>query len=188
MEHPFTAVFSGAHGVANGLNAVLDAARELLSIGEIDIKIEFIGDGKVKPELIERCENEQLVNCKFTDPMPKIELFSYLSKNADVGLMVLENVPAFYNGTSPNKFFDYLSLQLPVLNNYPGWLAGLIEDYGCGIVVQPGNAREFAKGLVKLRNNPILLTQMGYNAKLLSEKKFSRPHLSNQFVEFLEMR
>ena len=55
--------------------------------------------------------------------MPKTEL-NKLVASADVGLMVLANVPAFYYGTSPNKFFDYISSGLPVLNNYPGWLAG----------------------------------------------------------------
>jgi hypothetical protein len=29
--------------------------------------------------------------------------------SADVGMQILANVPAFYYGTSPNKFFDYIS-------------------------------------------------------------------------------
>lgn len=117
------AVFTGAHGIANGLGAVLDAASELIKMGEEDIEIRFIGDGKLKPDLIFRAENEKLRNCVFIDPMPKKKLFEYLRENADVGLMVLDNIPAFYNGTSPNKFFDYISLGLPVVNNYPGWVA-----------------------------------------------------------------
>ena len=70
--------------------------------------------------------------------MPKIELFKYLKENVDIGLMILENIPAFYYGTSPNKFFDYISLGLPVLNNYPGWLAEMIIESNCGIAVAPG--------------------------------------------------
>ena len=54
--------------------------------------------------------------------MRKIDLFNYLKTEADLGLMILKNIPAFYYGTSPNKFFDYISLGLPVLNNYPGWI------------------------------------------------------------------
>ena len=48
-------------------------------------------------------------------------------EGADIGLQILQDVPAFYNGTSPNKFFDYISAGLPVLNNYPGWIARLIQ-------------------------------------------------------------
>ena len=107
-------IFTGAHGVANGLDAILDAAAVLKDMGRDDIVLVFVGDGKVKPHLMERARKEQLDNCKFYAPMPKTEL-NKLVASADVGLMVLANVPAFYYGTSPNKFFDYISSGLPVL-------------------------------------------------------------------------
>lgn len=86
----------------------------------------FIGDGKMKPHLMDRVKREKLDSCRFYDPMPKKELNTIVA-SADVGLMVLANVPAFYYGTSPNKFFDYISSGLAVLNNYPGWLADMIK-------------------------------------------------------------
>jgi len=64
-EDDFTAIFTGAHGIANGLDAVLDAALELKRRGNKDIKLVFIGDGKLKPELKQRAELEQLDNCVF---------------------------------------------------------------------------------------------------------------------------
>src|SRR5690554_6231728 len=39
------AVFTGAHGMANGLDAVLDAAAVLMKKGRTDIVLAFIGDG-----------------------------------------------------------------------------------------------------------------------------------------------
>ena len=48
------AVFTGAHGIANGLDAVLDAAGVLLRRGRKDIVLVFIGDGKLKPALTAR--------------------------------------------------------------------------------------------------------------------------------------
>ena len=57
-----------------------------------------------------------------------------------VGLQVLANVPVFYYGTSPNKFFDYIAAGLPVINNYPGWLAGMIEEHQLGFAVPPEGA------------------------------------------------
>ena len=53
--------------------------------------------------------------------------------------------PAFYYGTSPNKFFDYISSGLAVLNNYPGWLADMIQENKLGIVVPPKDANAFAE-------------------------------------------
>ena len=179
------AVFTGAHGIANGLDAVLDVAGELLKRNENDIEIKFIGDGKLKPELIERAERENLNNCVFVEPMPKQKLFGYLRDNADVGLMILDNIPVFYNGTSPNKFFDYISLGLPVINNYPGWLADMIKDNCCGVALAPGDSVGFADALVLLREDFVIRKKYGQNARKLSENSFSRKLLAEKFVKFL---
>ena len=102
--------------------------------------------------------------------------------------MILANVPAFYYGTSPNKFFDYISMGMPVLNNYPGWLADLINEHKCGIAVPPDNPAEFADALEKMADNPEKTQQMGRNARQLAEKYFSRRHLAAKFVDWLERK
>lgn len=179
------AVFTGAHGIANGLEAVLDAASELQKRGRNDIKLVFIGDGKVKPELVQRVNSDQLDNCLFFDPVSKTALKEIVA-NADIGLMILKNVPAFYYGTSPNKFFDYIASGLPVINNYPGWLADLINENKCGIAVEPNNANAFADALENLADHPELRAELGKNARVLAEREFSRETLAGSFVDFLE--
>lgn len=179
------AVFTGAHGVANGLDAVLDAAQVLIKRGRGDIKIVFIGNGKLKPHLVRRTRREGLENCLFFDPVPKTRLTTIVSR-ADIGLMILANVPAFYYGTSPNKFFDYISSGLPVLNNYPGWLADMIRQNNCGVVVPPSNAEAFANALINLADHPELMKEYGENSRRLAEGQFSRNDLATKFVDFLE--
>lgn len=181
----FVAVFTGAHGLANGLDAVLDAAKVLITKGRRDIRLLFIGDGKLKPELTERAKREGLVNCLFLDPVNKRKLTSYL-RGADAGLMLLANVPAFYYGTSPNKFFDYIAIGLPVINNYPGWLAEMITQNNCGIAVDPESPKAFAEALEKMADNAALRIQMGEQARRLAVKEFDREQLGNHFVNFLE--
>ena len=179
------AVFTGAHGIANGLDAVLDAASVLKKKGRKDIVLAFIGDGKMKPHLMKRAQMEQLDNCRFYDPMPKKELNKIVA-SADLGLMVLSDVPAFYYGTSPNKFFDYISSGLAVLNNYPGWLADMIQENKLGLVVAPNNANAFAEGLMKLMYNDTYRAECGQRARVFAETNFSRKSLANRFVTFLE--
>jgi glycosyltransferase involved in cell wall biosynthesis len=179
------AVFTGAHGLANGLDGVLDAAACLKRRGRGDLKLVFIGDGKMKPGLTARAAREQLDNCLFFNPLPKRELNALVGA-ADVGLMVLANVPAFYYGTSPNKFFDYIAAGLPVLNNYPGWLADLIREYQCGVVAPPGDPQAFAEGLIQLADDPGRRRQLGANARRLAETKFNRVALADQFADWLE--
>jgi glycosyltransferase involved in cell wall biosynthesis len=185
VKDDFVAIFCGAHGLANGLGAVLDAAKILKGRNEKKIKLLFVGDGRLKPELMARAKAEQLDNCIFRDSVPKRELTT-LTAAADVGLMILANVPAFYYGTSPNKFFDYIAAGLPVVNNYPGWLAEIISENNCGIAVPPADPVAFADALVTLRNNRDLRNLMGKNARKLAENQFNREKLADEFVDFLE--
>lgn len=179
------AVFTGAHGIANGLESVLDMASVLKQKNRNDIKITFIGDGKVKSDLVKRANDEGLDNCRFFDPVPKTVLNKIVS-SADIGLMVLKNVPAFYYGTSPNKFFDYIASGLPVVNNYPGWLSDMIIENNCGLVVPPDNAEAFADAIIELADSPEKRKVMGVNSRSLAEKQFSRDDLAYKFVSFLE--
>lgn len=179
------AIFTGAHGVANGLDAVLDVAAVLKNMQRNDIVLVFIGDGKMKPNLVERAKNEQLDNCRFYDPIPKKELNKVVA-SVDVGLMVLADVPAFYYGTSPNKFFDYIASGIAVLNNYPGWLADMIQEHKLGIVVPPNNPLAFAEGLVFLLDNNEFRAECGRNARAFAESHFSRERIADEFVDFLE--
>ena len=178
-------VFTGAHGLANGLDAVLDAAAVLKAQGRDDIHLLFIGDGKLKPGLKARAEKEGLTHCIFYDPISKIELANVL-RHVDVGMMILDDIPAFYYGTSPNKFFDYIATGLAVLNNYPGWLAGMIEKNECGKAVPPRDPHAFANALIQMADNPDTVKKMGRNSRALAEMEFNRAKLADEFGEFLE--
>jgi lipopolysaccharide/colanic/teichoic acid biosynthesis glycosyltransferase/glycosyltransferase involved in cell wall biosynthesis len=180
-----TLVFTGAHGRANGLDAVLDAADEIKRRGEKGVRFLLVGDGSEKTRLAGRAEKLALNDVTFHEPVPKSQLASMLRK-ADVGLMILKNVPAFYDGTSPNKFFDYLAAGLAVLCNYPGWLASIIEQTRCGIVVPPDDPSAFADAVLLLRDNRDVLEEMGRRARLLAETEFGRDELAERFVDVLE--
>jgi glycosyltransferase involved in cell wall biosynthesis len=181
----FVAFFCGAHGIANGLDAILDAALVLKKRGAEQIRIVLVGEGREKRRLKERAISEGLGNILFLNSVPKAAMTKML-KAADVGLMLLKNVPAFYYGTSPNKFFDYLASGLPVLNNYPGWVADLISSNQCGEVVPPDNAEELADSLIKLSMNRERTRQLGQNALALARKSFSRLDLAQKFEEALQ--
>ena len=181
----FLAIYTGTHGVANGLDAVLDAAFILKKYTKKNIKILLIGEGNLKIKLKERAKFEKLNNIIFLDAMPKTQLISVL-KSADIGMQILDNIPGFYYGTSPNKFFDYLASGLPVLNNYQGWLADLIKKHQCGFVIEPHNPKEFANKIIYAAENPMELKQMGFNAKKLAKKNFDMNILAKKLIKCFE--
>lgn len=185
-DSDFMAIFTGTHGKANGLGAVIDAAAILHSRGTKGIKIVLVGDGAEKPSLVKRVEKVGLGNIViFHAPVPKNHLAGLLA-SADAGLQILDNVPAFYYGTSPNKFFDYLAAGLPVITNYPGWIANLVESNQCGMAVPPANPELFATAFINMANVcEIDRVEMGERARNLGDNQFNRDHLFTKFCKHL---
>jgi len=183
-ESDLMAIFTGTHGIANGLDSALDAAVELKNRGRDDIKIVLIGQGKLKSKLQQRAKLECLDNVIFQAPVNK-EKLAQLMAGADIGLQLLANIPAFYFGTSPNKFFDYISAGLPVLNNYPGWLASMITENDCGYSVVPDDPSSFADALIYAADNRCDLPSMGLNAQALAKREFNRHDLADKWVNWV---
>jgi glycosyltransferase involved in cell wall biosynthesis len=184
-EGDFVAGFTGAHGKANGLDAIIEAARELKKRNIQNIKFLLIGDGSEKARLQKLATQEQLDCVIFHPPISKLAL-AQITSQLDCGLMFLDNIPAFYYGTSPNKFFDYISAGIPVINNYPGWLAGMITENQCGVAIPPKDTRALVDTLITLSREPSSCMKMGQSARMLAEKEFSREKLANQFCDFIE--
>jgi glycosyltransferase involved in cell wall biosynthesis len=181
----FIAGFTGAHGIANGLDAVLDAAIELQQRNRADIQIILVGDGNQKERLMDRIRTEKITNVFFYPPVRKADL-ARITASLDCGLMILADIPEFYNGTSPNKFFDYIASGIPVICNYPGWIAELIKCNDCGIVASPRDTSSLADALIRLADDPKRCKEMGLRSRRLAEEQFDRQRLAERFVNVIE--
>lgn len=179
----FVAVFAGAHGKANGLQAAVAAGKVLQQRRRTDIKLLLVGSGSEKARLIGDAAGLETV-C-FADALPKLKVAA-LIRGADAGLQILANVPAFYDGTSPNKFFDYLAAGRPVIINYPGWLAGLVRDHHCGWAVRPEDPEAFADALVAAADDRAEAERRGQAALDLGSHMFARQTLASKLVDTLE--
>jgi glycosyltransferase involved in cell wall biosynthesis len=184
-ENIFALGYTGTHGTANGLDAVLDAAAVLRKRGVSDIAFVLIGDGREKARLVQRAKNEGLDNVHFLGLFNK-SAYNEVLCELDAGMQILMNVPAFYYGTSPNKFFDYLAAGKPALVNYPGWMSDLVVENNCGVAVPPGDAEAFADAVERLARARDHLEEMGLRARRLAEFRFSQQRILIELSEFIE--
>ena len=150
-DGPFTIVYAGAHGVANGLDAVLDAAALLQRDHAPDaIRFLFIGDGPRKAGLVQRAQDESLRLVEFRDPVAKSEIHAVLQE-ADACLMPLKRGNVFRHGISPNKMFDYLAVARPVIFSVDTPV-NPVEEAGAGVTIAPEDPAALAAAVLRLKS------------------------------------
>jgi glycosyltransferase involved in cell wall biosynthesis len=177
--------YTGTFGRANGLSAVLNGAKVLMQRKSDEIHFVLVGDGREKMGLMEMCSSMGLNNVTFKGLFDKSKYNEVLAE-IDVGMQILLNIEAFYYGTSPNKFFDYLAAGKPVLVNYPGWMSDLVSESDCGIAVKPDDAVAFADAIQILASRKNDFNAMGIRARMLAEKEFSQTNILPRLVRFVE--
>jgi glycosyltransferase involved in cell wall biosynthesis len=179
------ALYAGAHGRANGLGVLLDAAAILRAQGEARLRLVLVGDGSEKPALVARARQEGLDNVTFLDPMPRAAIGA-LHAGSQIALHLLANVPAFAEWTSPNKLMDGLAAGRPVVTNQPGRTARIVESGPSGIAVQPGDPAALAAALRRLATNAALRAAMGEAARRQAVARWDRRLLATRFCAVVE--
>ena len=164
LQGKFVAGYTGAHGLANGLNIVIEAAR--LMRDHPDVILLLMGDGAHKANLVRLAEEYGLENVIFLDPRPRSQMPEVLAA-IDLCLQILKNVP-YFEKACPNKLFDYLAAGRPVLVNLPGEVQRMLEDSGAGIFVQPDDPHGMAQAILELKANPTRCAEMGRKARELA--------------------
>jgi len=166
-KHIFT--YTGAHGIANGLQTVIDAAYMLQQQGEESIKILLVGEGPQKELLYRQCRVLGLNNIVFYPAVPK-DFVPFILVNSTVTLATVKRSPVHMYGLSMNKLFDYMASQKPMI-----FAASTSFDFAreakCGISIEPDNPAQLAEAIVKLKNTDREKREkMGRNGRVFVEK------------------
>ena len=149
----FKLMYAGAHGAANGLDLLLDAAKRIAKGPLAErVEIELIGEGPEKRRLEQRAADEGIANVRFRPTVSKQEIYDVL-QTADAFLMLLEDSPVFQWGVSPNKLFDYMAMARPVLFSVSTDL-NPIREARSGVTIAPGCAGLLAAGIEGLVRLP----------------------------------
>lgn len=176
------AIYTGAHGDANGLFQLLDAAERLKS--RPDIAIVLMGEGKMKEALRTAARERGLTNVYLIDPVPKHRLPGVL-RAAHIGLMILKQImrPRW---VTPNKIFDYMFAGLPSIVNFAGTTADMIETDGAGVASNPGDADDLAAKIRHWADHPAEREAVGRRAREIAFARYDRRMIARQLAEVFE--
>jgi glycosyltransferase involved in cell wall biosynthesis len=176
-------VYTGAHGPANGLEVVIEAANILSKQGK-PIHFILIGDGPEKKRLMEKTKQLGLSNISFLKPVPKSQIPAVLQQ-ADILLHCLKPLNVFKYGLSPNKLFDYLASGKVIIMSAQT-SNEIIQRSNAGVSVEPGNPRELAEGILNIvQMDPEQRKQFGIKGRDFVKKYHSISALGEKLYNIL---
>jgi glycosyltransferase involved in cell wall biosynthesis len=179
-EGQFIIVYVGAHGVANHLEQLLEAADLLRDTPATFV---LIGDGMRKPFLKQKAKEMGLENVRFLDPVNKEKVFEYIIV-ADAGCSALKKVDTFKTIYS-NKTFDYMGCKTPILMAIDGISRKLVEEASAGIYTEPENPVEMAEKVRWMMAHQEEIQEMGENGYRYAKENTHRTVLANRYLENL---
>jgi glycosyltransferase involved in cell wall biosynthesis len=183
LTDAFVAGYVGTHGLAHGLDALLDAAAILQGRPEASsIRILMLGHGARKATLVERAQSLGLTNVVFLDSVPKEEVADYWAL-LDASIIHLKKDPLFTT-VIPSKLFECMAMGLPVLHGVDGESAEIVEREGVGETFEPENAAALADALMRLSKAPDTLSNYRSRA-LAAAPKYDRAKQADLMLTIL---
>ena len=91
---------------------------------------------------------------------------------ARIGLVLLHPTPSYLNA-QPMKLFEYMRAGIPtVVSDFPAWRQ-IVEDTGCGLLVNPLDPEDIASAICWLLENPAEAEEMGRRGREASMRRFN---------------
>jgi glycosyltransferase involved in cell wall biosynthesis len=179
----FVVLYAGAHGRANALHQLVDAADHLRD--RPDILFACVGDGPDRAPLEQEARRRGLQNILFHGPFPK-ERMPDLVNGADVGAAVLQDNPTFRT-VYPNKVFDYMACERPVLLAIDGVARKLVcEEAQAGVFAAPESGEAIAQAVLDLEADAAKRTLMGERGRRYVLENLTRDALARRYLAVLE--
>lgn len=156
FQGAFVAAYLGAHGRANGLGTLLEAAW-MLRDDDQPVRILLVGDGPEKAALVAAAQARGLDAIHFADPLPKSAVQDVL-RHADAAIFHLASNAVYRYGISPNKLFDYFVSERPVIfacDSTPD----PVRLAGAGMSITPDDPAALASAIRALARTPAVERQ-----------------------------
>jgi glycosyltransferase involved in cell wall biosynthesis len=133
-------LYQGAINMGRGVDLMIDAINYL----ENTLLI-IIGDGDLFDQLVVKVKNQMMnEKVKFLGKISPKELLQ-LTPLADIGLSLEEDMGLNYRYALPNKLFDYIQAQVPVIVSDLPEMKKIVQEYNVGEILHQRSPKALAK-------------------------------------------
>jgi len=183
QDAPLVCLFFSSCGRSYDGSTLVKAARLLEERGERRIRFVVSGDGEMRRKWMRQAAG--LNSLIFTGRISHQEMQRYLA-TAHVGLVLLQgDITKFWLG---NKFFEYLSGFLALINNVPSEAAEIVNANRMGVTIPPRDPGALAEVLTRLADTPSEVRRYMENSQKSFLEVFDRKILYEQYVEYIRER
>ncbi len=158
----FALMHSGNIGMSQNLDVLVEAASRLTSKERLVIAI--VGDGARREALAAEAARRGLTNMRFLPYTPKDRLHESFAA-ADAFLVALK--PGIEGYIVPSKVYGILAAGRPYIAalDPSAEAAGIVRDYGCGLLAAPGDPDALAAAIAAMYDDPAATRLMGQRAR-----------------------
>jgi glycosyltransferase involved in cell wall biosynthesis len=178
----FVVSYTGALGVANGLDYYIECAR-VCQQASLPIHFLLCGDGAMLDHLKKAVERLALQNLSII-PFQNRNGVREILNVTDASFTCYQPFSILETG-SPNKYFDGLAAGKLMVINFSGWIQEEIEQQACGVYCDPRDPGDFARKIKPFLADRSTLIRYQQAARSLAETSYSRRKLSEKFVEII---
>ena len=161
-------VYIGAISRIRGIDQMIDAIGKVPASLEARLAIA----GPFDSVALEReLRNISLPNVDVLGFQTQIAVAELLGA-ARIGLVLLHPTPSYLNA-QPMKLFEYMRAGIPtIVSDFPAWRQ-IVEDTGCGLLVNPLDPEDIAKAIRRLLENPTEAEEMGRRGREATMQRFN---------------
>ena len=152
-----------------GINIHRGAEEAVEAMQELDAVLLIVGDGDVVPQLKQRVRELGIQDkVLFFGRQPYTRMMLYTSY-ADIGLSLDRPTNANYQLSLPNKLFDYMHAETPILATSIPAVKTFIEEHQIGFVMDEFSVENLVAAIRNLLSDNTLLEHYRSNCKRVSE-------------------
>jgi len=170
LENKFVAVFGGNIGLPQGLEFLLELAKEYKD--RSDIVFLIVGKGAQKEKIVNIINSEELSNVMIKNYIPRND-YRNLLKQCDIGLINLKRTFTIPN--MPSKVVDYFNAGIPILasTDKNTDLKQFLQKINAGLWSETGDLEGYKNNFEKLLNDKKLREELGKNGRKFLEENLS---------------
>jgi glycosyltransferase involved in cell wall biosynthesis len=173
--------YAGLHGLAQGLDQILEAATVLKA--DTGLRFVLAGDGPEKSKLVAEAARRALDNVRFLEPRPFADMPALLASADILIVSVKTDIP----GMVPCKLYEAMASGRAIVLVAAGEAADLVRGHAAGVVVPPGDIPALVGAIRDLRANPMRAQEFGMRARRVAEAHFDRSEICGRFIDYLEL-